>query len=330
MINHANKYKFIAVVTFLFLVPFLILSRHFMYGNKELEKKDTMMYMELRTKAISNIAADLLALNYDISVLLTPEFMRAGNDVRKTMMEKKIKEKPSIYTEFSILNSAGKELVKTGTSSAKDLKDYSKTDVFKKAVPGAEPSGAVEYGKYTPPALVLIQPAVKNRGEKPQFYLMARMSLAYVGELVRVVGKNSSGNIGLIDAGGQLIADSLGRAIMLPGVKAPPEVLTTVNMAYEKHQNNLRTEVAFRGRSHLVSVAGIGGTRWWIFETVDASRTLNYKSDFWAKRVVGIGILLILIFGALSYKFATMWLVLPAQAAAAQNEQDKDQGTAAS
>lgn len=328
MINHANKYKFIAAVTFLFLVPFLILSRHFMYGNKELEKKDTMMYMELRTKAISNIAGDLLAFNYDISVLLTPEFMRAGNDVRKAMMEKKIKEKPSIYSEFSILNAAGREIVKTGTGSARDLKDYSGTEVFKKAVPGTESSGAVEYGQYTPPALVLIQPAAKNRGEKPQFYLMARMSLAYVGELVRVMGKNSSGDIGLIDAGGQLIADSLGRAIMRPGVKAPPEVLTTVNMANEKRLNNLRTEVAFRGRSHLVSVTGISGTRWWIFETVDASRTLNYKKDFWARKVVAIGILLIVIFGALSYKFAMMWLVTKEPPAAGMEHGQKEEAPA--
>ncbi|OGS49905.1 MAG: hypothetical protein A3J79_11205 [Elusimicrobia bacterium RIFOXYB2_FULL_62_6] len=319
----AAKYKFIVIVTILFMLPFLILSRHFMYGNKELVKKDTMMYMELRTKTVANIAADLLALNYDVSGILNPEFMRATGDARKKLLEKKIKEKPSIYSEFSVLNAEGKETVKTGTASAKDLKDYSKTEVFRKAVSGQESSGAVEYGEYTPPALVLVQPAVKSPGEKPQFYLLARMSLAYMGELVKVIGKDSAGNIGLIDAGGQLIADSLGRAIMSPGVKAPAEVLTTINMAYEKHLANLRTEVGFRGRKYLVSVAAISGTRWWIFEAVDSDRTLNYRSDFWAKRVVGIGLLLIIIFGVMSYKFAIMWLVPPALAAAEVQKEEK-------
>lgn len=297
-------------MTGLFLLPFLILSRHFMYGNRELVKKDTMMYMELRTKTVANIAADLLALNYDISSLASaPEFMRASNDVRKTLLEKKIKEKPSIYSEFSVLNAAGKEVARTGTNSPKELKDYSRTEVFGRAVSGTEPSGAVEYGEYTPPALVLIQPAIKNPGEKPQFFVLARMSLAYMGELVRVVGKNSAGNLGLIDAGGQLIADSLGRAVMSPGIKAPPEVLTTVEMAYEKHLTTLRTEVAFKGRSYLVSVAGVGGTRWWMFEAVDSERTLDYRSAFWVKRVVGIGILLMVIFGFISHKLALLWLV---------------------
>lgn len=320
--NNANKYKFVCMVTFIFLLPFLILSRHFMYGNKELVKKDTMSSMELRTKTVSGIAADLLALNYDISPLLTPEFLRASNEARKTLLEKKIKEKPSIYSEFSILNAEGKETVKTGTSSSKDLKDYSGTEVFRKAAGGQESSGAVEYGEYTPPALLLVQPVVKNPGEKPAFYVLGRMSLAYMGELVRVVGKNSPGNMGLIDAGGQLIADSLGRAIMTPGVKAPPEVLTTVDAAVGKRLTNFKTEVGFKGRSYLVSVTGIGGTRWWIFEAVDAERTLNYRSDFWAKRVVGIGILLIMIFGVLSYKFAMIWLVLPERRAAAGAEQE--------
>ncbi|MBU2574621.1 MAG: cache domain-containing protein [Elusimicrobia bacterium] len=304
-----NKYKFIAVVTILFLLPFLILSRHFMYGNRELVKRDTMMSMEMRTKTVANIAADLLAYNYDISAMLSPEFVRASNAVRKKLMEKKIKEKPSIYSEFSVLSAAGKEVVKTGTNSPKDLKDYSGTEVFRRAVSGPEHSGAVEYGEYTPPALMLIQPAVKKPGEKPRFFLLARMSLAYMGELVRFAGKNSSGNLGLIDAGGQLIADSLGRAIMNPGIKAPPEVLRTVDMAYEKRLNNLRTEVAFKGRSCLVSVTGISGTRWWIFEAVDSERAPDYRRASWAKRVIGIGILLMLIFGFMSYKLALLWLV---------------------
>ena len=305
-----NKYKFIAVVTVLFLMPFIILSKHFLYDNTELMKKDALSYMDMRTKTVSNIAAEILAINYDVSRLAyAPDFVNASGDGRKKLMEKKIKENPSIYSGFSVLNSAGKETVKTGANSPKDLRDYSGTEIFRQASLGAESSGAVEYGEYTPPALVLAQPVVKKIGEKPQLFVLARMSLAYMGELVRVVGKNSSGDLGLIDAGGQLIADSLGRAIMTPGIKAPPEVLRAVDMAYENNQDSFRNEAVFKGRSYLVSVARIGGTRWWIFEVVDAKLTMDHRIAAWARRVITLGIMLMVIFGFVSYYLAMLWLV---------------------
>ena len=59
MIN--NKYKFIAAVICLFLLPFLTLSRHFIYGTKELQKNDMLRYLEMRTLAGSRIVSDELS-----------------------------------------------------------------------------------------------------------------------------------------------------------------------------------------------------------------------------------------------------------------------------
>ena len=308
--NSNNKYKFLAMVAFMFLLPFLILARHFISGNRELEKKDALAYMQVRTRVVANIAADLLKLNYDISGLSSSEeFINASREARKKKLETRIKENPSIYSEFSVLDASGKETLKTGPGASKDLKDYSKTDFFKNAASEHESSGAVEYGEYTPPALVLVEPLVKSRGAKIREFLLARMSLAYIGEIVRVMGRNASGELGFMDAGGQLISDSQGRSIISPGIKAPVEVLRAVDAAAVKGFDDFKSEYLFKGRSSLVSVANITGTRWWVFEIVDASRPLNYSTAFWAKRVIFIGVLLILIFSFISYKLALKWLV---------------------
>ena len=140
-----NKYKFMAMTAFIFLLPFIILSRHFVSGNKELEKRDTLAYMELRTRTVANIAADLLTLNYDVSWFSSSAgFLNASGEGRKKILEGRINENPSIYSEFSILNASGKEVLKTGPGSSKDLKDYSKTALFKSAVDEQEPSGIGE------------------------------------------------------------------------------------------------------------------------------------------------------------------------------------------
>ncbi len=305
-----NKYKFLAAVAFMFLLPFLILSRHFIIGNKELEKKDALAYMELRTRIVANIAADLLKLNYDVSKFSSAEgFINASMEVRKKKLESRIKENPSIYSEFSVLDVSGKEVLKTGSAVSKDLKDYSKSELFKTAVSERSLYGAVEYGEYTPPVLVLVAPLTNGRGDKAKGFLLARMSLAYIGEIVRVMGRNSPGNMGFVDAGGQLISDSLGHSIISPGIKAPDEVLRAVGAAITEGLDDFKNEVSLKGRPYLVSVANISGTRWWVFEVVDATRPLNYTAAFWAKRVIIIGILLILIFSFISYKLAQRWLV---------------------
>jgi len=304
-----NKYKFLAAVSFMFLLPFLILSGHFFSGNRELEKRDALSYMEFRTRTAANIAADLLTLNYDISKFAaSPELLGVSGAARKKLLEGKIREKPSIYSEFSILNAAGKEVLKTGSPAPKELKDYSKTELFRSAVSGTEPAGAVEYGEYTPPALVLVEPLAGRRGARAEGFLLARMSLAYLGEVVRAMGRNSSGDLGFMDAGGQLISDSLGRSIITPGIKAPNEVLRAAEAAYAKGMDSFKGEVPSEGRSSLVSVANIAGTRWWVFEVVDASAPLNYSAALWAGRVVLTGVFLILIFSFISYKLALMWL----------------------
>jgi hypothetical protein len=300
-----NKYKFIAAVTALFLIPFLILSRHFIYGAAELQRNDTLRYLELRTTTGAGIISNVLNLDYSLSRI---SGAAGGQAALKAGLQRSVKENPFINSELALLGANGSEAARfTADKSVKTRIDYSKTQAFAEARQTLAPAGEVEYGDYTPPALVLAEPLLKG-GAKPEWFLAGRLSLAYVGEVVRLMGRNSSGNFGLVDGGGQIIADSMSMSIVKPGLKAPPEVLKMLSVAAAREAQNFSSEVYFRGRVYLASVSNVGGSRWWIYEIMDPADMPLRKTSSWAVRVVLSGVLLMLIFGVISYKLALRWL----------------------
>ena len=302
-----NKYKFTAAVMALFLVPFLILSAHFIYGESELQKKDMLAYLELRTNSGAGIISDVLNLNYSLS-RLAGDKTSAGAPALKEELSGKVKANPFIYSELALLGPSGAELARfSADRSVNSHTDYSKSQAFAEAKETLSPAGAVEYGEYTPPALVLAEPLLKN-GSVPAYYLAGRLSLAYVGEVVRLMGRNSYGNLGLVDMGGQVIADSMSMSIVKPGLKAPPEVIKLLSLAAERDTLNFASEVYYRGRVLLVSVSNVGGSKWWIYEIMDSADLPARKASSWAWRVVVSGILLIILFSAVTYKLARYWL----------------------
>lgn len=302
-----NKYKFMAAVIGLFLVPFLILSRHFIYGEGELQKKDTLRYLELRTTTGAGIISDVLNLNYSLSRLAGTK-ASAGAAALKEELAGRVKANPFIYSELALLAPSGAELARfSGDKSVKSRLDYSKSQIFSEAKATLSPAGAVEYGEYTPPALVLAEPLLKN-GSGPAYYLAGRLSLAYVGEVVRLMGRNSYGNFGLVDMGGQVIADSMSMSIIRPGLKAPPEVVKLLSLAAENETLSFASEVYSRGRVLLVSVSNVGGSKWWIYEIMDSGDLPVRRASSWAWRVVLSGVALILIFGVITYALALRWL----------------------
>ena len=300
-----NKYKFIAAVTALFLIPFLILSRHFIYGASELQRNDTLRYLELRTTTGAGIISNLLNLDYSLFRIAGAA---GGQSALKAELQRHVKENPFIYSELALLGPTGAEVARfTADKSVKTRIDYAKTPAFAEARDTLDPAGEVEYGDYTPPALVLAEPLVKN-GAKPEWFLAGRLSLAYVGEVVRLMGRNSSGNFGLVDGGGQIISDSLSMSIVKPGLKAPPEVIKMLSVAAEREAQSFSSEVRFRGRVYLASVSNVSGSKWWIYEIMDPADMPARRTSFWAVRVVVSGILLIFIFGVITYKLARLWL----------------------
>lgn len=300
-----NKYKFIAAVTALFLIPFLILSRHFIYGAAELQKNDTLRYLELRTTTGANIISNVLNLDYSLTRIAGAA---GGQAAVKNELQRHVKDNPFIYSELALLGTTGAEAARfTADKSVKTRIDYAKTQAFAEARQTLAPAGEVEYGDYTPPALVLVEPLMRG-GAKPESFMAGRLSLAYLGEVVRLMGKNSSGNFGLVDGGGQIIADSMSMSIVKPGLKAPPEVMKMLAVAADRDAQNFSSEVSFRGRGYLASVSNVGGSKWWIYEIMDPADMPVHKTSFWAVRVVISGVLLIIMFGVISYSLALLWL----------------------
>ena len=300
-----NKYKFMAAVTGLFLVPFLVLSNHFISGEGALQKKDTLSYMELRTNTGAGIISDVLNLNYSLSRLAGDKAGAAG---LKEELAARVKANPFIYSELALLGPSGAELARfSADKSVKTRLDYSKSQSFSEARQTLSAAGAVEYGEYTPPALLLAEPLMKN-GAKPAYYLAGRLSLAYVGEVVRLMGRNSYGNFGLVDMGGQVIADSMSMSIVKPGLQAPAEVIKLLSLAMESDSPSFASEVYYRGRVLLVSVSNVGGSKWWVYEIMDSGDLPARQASSWAWRVVLSGVLLIVIFGVITWKLALYWL----------------------
>ena len=300
-----NKYKFMAAVTGLFLIPFLVLSNHFISGEGALQKKDTLSYMELRTNTGAGIISDVLNLNYSLTRLAGDKAGAAGI---KEELAAKVKANPFIYSELALLGPSGAELARfSADKSVKTRLDYSKSQSFSEARQTLSAAGAVEYGEYTPPALLLAEPLMKN-GAKPAYYLAGRLSLAYVGEVVRLMGRNSYGNFGLVDMGGQVIADSMSMSIVKPGLQAPAEVVKLLSLAMESDSPSFASEVYYRGRVLLVSVSNVGGSKWWVYEIMDSGDLPARQASSWAWRVVLSGVLLIVIFGVITWKLALYWL----------------------
>ncbi len=302
-----NGYKFIVVVTLLFMVPFLLLARHFFSGVKALQRNDTLNYLELRTRAGAGIISGVLNLNYSLSRSPGAPSVSGAAELKREL-GRRVKENPFIYSELALLSASGSELARF--SAEKNLKipvEYGKSPMFSEAKASTAPAGAVEYGTYTPPALVLVEP-VPGSGSKPQFYVAGRLSLAYLGEVVRLMGRNSSGNLGLVDGGGQIIADSKSMSILKPGLKAPPQVLRMLSDCAAQEYDNLSGQVRLNGRAYLVSVSNVGGSKWWMYEIVNADSLRAGRSFSWARRVFFSGICIIIILGVMSYFLALQWV----------------------
>jgi len=85
-----------------------------------------------------------------------------------------------------------------------------------------------------------------------------------------------------------------------------------VASASDKELSSFMSKVFFKGRTYLVAVSAVSGTKWWVYEIMDAADMPAYISFAWARRVVLYGVLLIIFFGLVTYKLARVWLS-PAQ-----------------
>jgi hypothetical protein len=326
-IMNFNKIKFMVVTTILFLIPFSILSFHFIVGNNKLVKKDTLSYLELKARTFSKTVSDLLNLNYDIHRIVRQRgFLNASWDGRKQLLEKKLKERPDVYVCFYLLDASGRIVRKMGvdypnvssvgrTQIDKDkgkveVKDYSKMEIFRAAISQKQSIGVVEYSLNFPPVLMLTEIIAKSHDAKPEGVVLTKLNLVSLNDIVRSASRSlTNEEIGIIDAGGLVIADSLGKSIISPGAKISQDVLVLTNQCEKMGLSDLRSEMMVKKERYLVAVSNVPGIKWWVYNRVKLKHVLSYSSAYWVRRVVLSGVVLIIIFGIITEKLASFWLL---------------------
>jgi len=301
------NYKFIAIVAALFLFPFMALSIHFFSVNRDLLKKDTLNYLESRSKITASIIGEILDYSYAIPDILREEsFVKGGLEKRKEILGKLSASLPGVYYQISLVNRAGKEIARVGGNKKVPFADFSKDEVFINAVKGGDSVGRVEHLPDYPPILILAEAIPSpDQGQKDGI-AVTFMSLARVAELIKQGRRTSEEEDGgLIDSGGMLIADSEGTYLAKPGMLAGEEILRLARDLSEQGAHSGAREAPLGKKDvWLVSAAEVEGTQWWAYEKEPASVIKTYKSVSWAKRIIAGGILLILVFSLLTERLA--------------------------
>ncbi len=301
-----SKLAFTAVVAAMFLTPFLVLSSHFLRTSRDALTRDTLNYMELRTRLIAgSLGEHLLSVLTPLEKVREPSFASASREEKKRRLARIAEENRGLYLEFSILDASGKETARTGDSKDQ-MRDYSASGIFAGMRDSGGSAGAVEYFDDMPPVLVLAEPFRKDG--RLQGAVIARISLAKAAAFFRAGGKGSLGVTALLDAGGQTIADSAGRSLLKPGLKSPEPVLALVDRAASRGLSSARSAAAYGGEQLLISAAAVPGTRWWVYELASAAGLEGRAGTGWIKRVIYIGVAMIILMAVMTLGLARAWI----------------------
>lgn len=300
------KWAFVAVVAVMFLAPFLVLSSHFLRTSRSALRRDTLNYMELRTRLIAGTLAEhLVAAAAPLEEIRGKAFVSASREEKKRRLGRIAGENRGLYLHFSLLDGSGREIARTGEDKT-PLQDYSASPVFTAMKGSGGPAGAVEYFDDMPPVLVLAEPLLKDG--KTLGAVLSRISLARTSAFFRVSGKGSLGVTALLDAGGQTIADSAGRSLLKPGLKSPEPVLELVGRASGRGLSSARIASVHRGEDLLIAAAAVPGTRWWVYELASASGLESRSGTGWIKRVILTGAAMIVLLSFMTLALAAKWL----------------------
>lgn len=286
MTKYSKEIKFTACATFLFLVPFFITLFQFRKNNEHFHKMYTSGYLEMRTQSAARLVSDVLSANYNLSEIVnSQEFRKKG----KSALPELFKKVPASYYEIAVLDNSGKEISRISSGNKSDY-DYSASEALRTAAKTGLPSGNVEYSRYMPPVFVSAVPLPDKNG-----FAAARFSLAYIGSLVRRLGKHSYGSMGIMDSGGQVIADSLNVSAARPGMLAPEQLLSALEYARSENITAVVQDVRGSKRNYLIAISNIEGSDWWFYEVLDTRFMPLAKDGMKIKYTAISGTLLIII-----------------------------------
>jgi len=281
------------------------MSNHFLNSTKEMVRKNTLERIGLRTSTVSKVISGVLNLNYEIFRIAKDEkFVKLSNPERKKLLKSEMEQHKEVYRGFALFTPACGKIFSLG-----DLNDFdcSEDGLLKQAASSAMSVGAVEYSQDEPCSLVIAEPIFSGESKKPRLIAFGKISLAPLNNIIRSFGKKSRSELGIVDAGGQIISDSTGKAIIKPGIRISNEIIQVINFSLKRQIQNSSSQILVKNKKILVAVSSVQGTKWWVYEKINSSTLLDYA--FWAKRIVYTGIVLIIVFAFVSYKLAKILLI---------------------
>ncbi len=298
-----KKYSFGFTVFVMFSIPFSILSFYFLNTIGEISKKDALYYMGLRSSMLALKVSNTLNTKYDaLKVVRENVFLKSNLDEKKRILSKIAMSSPDIVKEISLADSLGREIFSTKKKTFRE--DYSKNPVFKNALYDNISIGAVSYSEDEPPQLIIAEPVIKVKGEKPVYTAIAHLSLGGLNREFLKLVQDTAGDVALIDSGGQIICDSAYNYLFSSGLLASEPVLKIAKMLQEKNLDFYKDDFSYQGAKYLFSISRVKSTDWFVYELVDESKIIDHFMYGWAKKTVMIGFLLIAFFSFVSYKLA--------------------------
>ncbi|MCR4820012.1 MAG: cache domain-containing protein [Elusimicrobiales bacterium] len=296
-INISKETMFASFIIVFFLIPFLLIIFQFRSNAVYMRKLYASSYLEMRTHTAARLVSDMLVTNYNLSDISNAAEFRSKGKASIPALAAKM---PAPFYEIVLLDEKGIETYRFSSGKKTDY-SYEHSEGVKTAIQTGMSNGMVEYDRYMPPVLAEVEPVHDRSGKGKISFIAGRFSLASMCELVKRLGKNSYGNMGLLDSGGQVIADSLGVFSMArTGRAAPEEILKSLEYSRKSNMSSSVHSVKSEKAEYLISLANVDGTDWWFYEVLDTSFMPLSKDGLQFKHAVIFGILLIIISGIAS------------------------------
>lgn len=277
---------FISSVWVMFLLPFIILSSHFINSVKSMSITTTLYKIDAITSNISNQISSILENEYNIFFNFDKK-----NPNQKDLIDFLKKKKGSVLRGFVILDSNNNEIFNL---------DFGKINEYKQIISNLKkadiPVGVVEYPQDKPADLIMGQ-------RIGSFYVLYRSDLGYLISKIMNNISRIEGNFYLVDGEFNVIYDS-SYDYLLEKAVTPKEIIDLTKSILKKSNFSYKGIVQIDNKDYIVSLYNIENTNWWSYSILDISQINDPILFSWARKVIFIGIFLMLIFSFFTYLLA--------------------------
>jgi len=270
----------------LFIMPFLILSNHFINTVDEININNTLLRLDMSMSSLSYQLSDMLVQNYDV----LRDIRNKRYDKEKLIKKlKEIKDSSIIVKNISLYNGKNLEFSTDKNTAPKNID----TALLENAKRLQLPIGQVIYPKDAPPELLTAE-YISDR------LVVSITDLGYLNGLLLKMSKKLYVNLYLFDGDENIIFDSNYDYIFNYNVKPHKEISELISTLISKNIFSYKGIININGKKSLVSIYNVETTKWWIYGIMDYEKIVNNNLRDWAKRVVYSGIILIFVFSYIS------------------------------